>query len=79
VLEQAILVTKKKGLPDATVRLNLFQAVIDAFRSQRACWDKFCSTSGVKDLCWLCVIETVTEQGLNKNHTYRHVDVNLSG
>jgi len=25
------------------------------------------------------VIETVTEQGLNRNHTYRHVDVNLSG
>jgi len=33
----------------------------------------------VKDLCWLCVVETVSEQGLNKNKTYSHVDVNLSG
>jgi len=79
VLEQAIIVTNKKGLPDATVRLNLFRAVIEEFRSYGIQWDQFCSTAGVNDLSWLCVVETVSEQGLNQNHTYRHVDVNLSG
>lgn len=79
MLEKAIIVTKEHGLPDPTVRLNLFRAVIEEFRSYDIQWDQFCSSSGVKDLCWLCVVETVSEQGLNKNHAYRHVDVNLSG
>jgi len=79
VLEQAIIVTNKRGLPDPTVRLNLFRAVIEEFRSCGIQWDQFCSSSGVEDLCWLCVVETVSEQGLNKNNTYCHVDVNLSG
>lgn len=35
VLEEAILLTRKKGLPDATVRLNLFRQVIEEFRSLR--------------------------------------------
>lgn len=79
VLEEAILLTRKKGLPDATVRLNLFRTVIKEFRSLRGRWDQFCSSYDVKDLCWLCVVETVSEKGLNKNRTYSHVDVNLSG
>jgi len=79
VLKRAIIVTKKKGLSDATVRLNLFRAVIEEFRSFRIQWNQFCSRPDAKDLCWLCMVETVSEQGLNRNQTYQHVDVNLSG
>lgn len=79
VLDKAIIVTRKKGLPNATIRLNLFRAVIEEFRACRIQWKQLCSRPDAKDLCWLCVVETVSEEALNRNPAYRHVDVNLSG